>query len=73
MTAVIGICICVALALMIWLYDHGLANVLEALAIRLIRHVQWIRERHSRQQQRQADQLAVLVGAPTLEEMVERR
>ncbi len=73
MTAAIGIGICAALALACWLYDHGLANVLQAIAIRLIRHAQWIHERHERQRQRQADQLMALIGAPTFEEMVERR
>lgn len=73
MTAVIGIAVCLALALAIWLYDHGLANALEAVAIRLIRHAQWLRERHSKQQQRQADQLMALIGMPSIEEMVERR
>lgn len=60
MTAAIGIGICAALALAVWLYDHGLANALEAVAIRLIRHAQRIRERHEAQERRQAQQLLLL-------------
>lgn len=73
MTALIGIATVIFLGLTLWLYDHGLANALEAVAIRLLRHAQWIRSRHIKQQRSQADQLMALVGAPTFEEMVERR
>lgn len=73
MTALIGIATVIFLGLTLWLYDHGLANALEAVAIRLLRHARWLRERHARQERSQADQLMALVGAPTFEEMVERR
>lgn len=73
MTAAIGLSIACVLGLMLWLYDHGLANVLEAVAIRLLKHVQWLRARHDRQERRQAEQLARLLAIPTFSEMVERR
>ena len=72
MTTLIGIGTVIFLGLTLWLYDHGLANALEAVAIRLLRHARWLRERHVRQERRQADQLMALVGAPTFEEIVER-
>lgn len=70
MTPLIGIAIVIFLGLTLWLYDHGLANVLEFLAIRLIRHARWLRARHAKQQQSQADELMALVGATTFEEIV---
>jgi len=73
MTALVGIATVIFLGLTLWLYDHGLANALEAVAIRLLRHARWLRERHARQERRQADQLMALVGAPTFDEMLERR
>ena len=73
MTALIGIATVIFLGLTLWLYDHGLANALEAVAIRLIRHARWLRARHAKQQQSQADELMALVGAPTFEEIVEQR
>lgn len=73
MTPWIGLAALFAIGVSVWLYDHGLANALEAVAIRLLRHARWLRERHARQERSQADQLMALVGAPTFEEMVERR
>ncbi len=62
MTAAIGLSIACVLGLMLWLYDHGLANVLESLAIRLLRHVQWLRARHERQERIQAGKLLSLTA-----------
>ena len=73
MTPLIGIATVIFLGLTLWLYDHGLANALEAVAIRLIRHARWLRARHAKQQQSQADELMALVGAPTFEEILEQR
>jgi hypothetical protein len=73
MTAVLGLSIGLVCLGLLWLYAHGLANVLEALAIRLLSHAQKLRAEHARQERRQAEQLARLLEIPTFSEMVERR
>lgn len=62
MTPLIGIATVIFLGITLWLYDHGLANALEAVAIRLLRHAQWLRARHERQERIQAGKLLSLTA-----------
>jgi hypothetical protein len=64
-----------ALALLLcwWIYAHGLANVIEAFAIVLLKHARWLRRAHEQRQQVQAEQLRSLdscagqAGTPDIE------
>ena len=50
-----------ALLLAWWIYAHGWANVIEAVAIVLLRHARWLRRAHEGREQKQYGQLVVLV------------
>ena len=59
-----------------WIYAHGLANVIEAVAIVMLNHARWLRRAHEQRQQVQAEQLrsldscAVQAGLPDIEDEI---
>ena len=50
-----------ALLLCWWIYAHGLANVIEAVAIVLAKHARWLRRAHEGREQKQYGQLTRLL------------
>ena len=50
-----------ALMLCWWIYAHGWANVIEAVAIVLAKHARWLRRAHEGREQKQYGQLTRLL------------